>query len=468
MRTKSHSIIYVPVKGARNVKLPVILLPDGARFYEALHWTVERFDDSLSVTTLKKQNEAIGAFVDFFHVLKNEPAVTPELLRALIKEFREVRLAGCQDLGWKPVAPGTSEREIEYLSLFFDHCADALGYLPVNAADEVAIDAMSYRDRLRENKKASIRRKGLLGYLWKKTAAGSGKSASRPVRGRQGVPRGANNYKSFPPHKVASLIESCHSIRDVMVFILLFYGGVRSSEVCHVLVSDISPFPDPKTGEAIVTLAHPVYGWIDYHRKADGKGVRHAQRQTYLLEEYGMTPRNLLSPDDPMQAGWKGMTYEDKGYRSTVHWSRPDMGILFYELHKRYMAVRAKTGTKHPYYFVNIDPSHSRGSYGQPMKLKSLRDRFHDACLRVGLTPGRDNGINPHGARHFYGFFLANVLRVSKEMAQRFLHHGSIDSTDVYYNLTAAVARDELLKAFEDASSNPDNPLTQPLKLKAK
>lgn len=212
-----------------------------------------------------------------------------------------MRLAGCHDLGWKPVAPGTSEREMEYLSLFFDHCADAFGYVPVNAADEVATDAMSYRDRLREKKERRFGAKGCLGIFGRKRQ----RAAARAPVGRARSPghtARANNYKSFPPHKVASLIESCHSIRDVMAFILLFYGGVRSSEVCHVLVADISPFPDPKTGEAIVTLAHPVYGWIDYHRKADGKGVRHAQRQTYLLEEYGMTPRNLLSPDDPMQA----------------------------------------------------------------------------------------------------------------------------------------------------------------------
>jgi len=460
LRIKSHSIIYVPIKDARNTRLPIILLPDGMRFSEAVHWTVERYKNSLSVATLKKQNEAIGSFIDFFHILKNAPAVTAGGLRELLREFRDVRLAGCQELGWKAVSPSTSEREIEYLSLFFDYCSDAFGYVPVNATVEAS--SLSYQDRLRKAKMDGLKRNGLLGHLWKQTSA----SSVRPVRGRQGPPKGANNFKSFPPHKVAELIESCHSIRDVMVFILLFYGGIRCSELCHILNSDISPFPDATTGEALITLAHPAYGVIDYHRKADKKLVQNAQRQTYLFEEYGLTPRNLLPPNNPFQAGWKGMTYEDTGYRARVYWSRPDMGILFYALHKRYMTIRAKVGAKHPYYFVNIDPSHSRDNYGQPMKLKNLRDRFQDACLRIGLAPSRDNGINPHGARHFYGFFLANVLRVSKEMAQRFLHHASIDSTDVYYNLTAAVARDALLKAFEDAASNPDNPLTKPLLLK--
>lgn len=456
------------MKGVRNIKLPVILMPDGSRFFEAMHWTIDRHINNLSVSTLKKQNEAIGAFVDFFYGLKSEPEVTPESLKALLLEFGNLRESGYQDFDWKPVSPETSMKETEYISMFFDHCADAFGYVPINAAQEVATELLSYQDKLREAKKNSFRRKGLLGHLWKKTSAGRNVSKVRPTRGKSKLPRGTNNFKSFPPNKVSLLIESCHSIRDAMVFILLFYGGVRCSEVCHILVADVSPFPDEETGEALITLGHPVFGFIDYNRRSNGRKVTNSQRQTYLAEEYGLTPRNLLSSNDPYQAGWKGMTYEDKGYRSVVHWSRPDMGILFYELHKQYMALRAKVGAKHPYYFVNIDAAHSGEGYGQPMKLKGLRDRFHDACLRIGLTPGRSNGVNPHGARHFYGYFLANVLRISKEMAQRFLHHASIESTDVYYNLSAAVARDALLKAFEDASSNPDNPLIQPLKLKLK
>lgn len=468
VRTKYHSLIYVPVADKRKSNLPIILMPDGSRFFEALHWTAERFKHGLSGATLKKQVEAVGTFIDFFYGYKGEPEVTPEILRSLLEEFTSLRAKGCEALGWSPITPNVARRELEYISMFFDHCADAFGYLPVNASVEVSTASLSYKDRLRESKRADLRRKGLLGYLWKTSRSASGRTWMRAVCVPRSSPVDGNSFKSFPPLMVAPVLESCHSIRDVLALILLFYGGVRSSELCHILLQDVSPFPDPKTGEALVTLAHPEFGLVDYHRKSDGKLRRGIQRQVYLAEEYELAPRNTLSTSDPLHAGWKGMTYEDKGYHAKVYWSRPDMGILFYSLHRRYMDIRARAAGRHAYYFVSSDAQHSGANYGQPMKLKSLRDRFHDACVRVGLTPGRANGVNPHAARHFYGYFLANILRVSKEMAQRFLHHASIESTDVYYALSAATARDDLMKAFENAASSSAHPLVQPINLKVR
>ncbi len=466
IRIKHHSVVYVPVAGKRKSRLPVILMPDGSRFFEALHWTAERFRHGLSGATLKKQTEAIGAFIDYFYGYKGEPAVTPEILRILLEEFINLRTRGCEALGWSSITPNVARRELEYLSMFFDHCADSFGYLPVNAMEEVSTATFSYRERLRESKRSSFHRNGLLGHLWKSSLNANGRS--RPVKAPKGIPADGHSFKSFPPMQVAAALESCHSIRDVLALILLFYGGVRSSEICHILLQDVSPFPDPKTGEALVTLAHPEFGLVDYHQKSDGKARKGVQRQTYLSEEYGLAPRNKLPTTDSLHAGWKGMTYEEKGYRAKVYWSRPDMGILFYALHRRYMEIRARAAGRHPYYFVNCDVTHSGASYGQPMKLKNLRDRFHDACVRIGLKPERDNGVNPHGARHFYGYFLANVLRISKEMAQRFLHHASIDSTDVYYGLSATTARDELLKAFENEAKSSSPPLAKTVNWRAR
>ena len=465
VRVKYHSIIYVPISGNQTSRLPVILMPDGSRLFEALHWTIERFKHGLSGATLKKQAQALGTFVDFFYGYKKEPKVTPDILRVLLEEFSALRTNGCEVLGWTSITPAVAQSELEYLSMFFDHCSDSFGYLPVNAAEEVNTDCLSYREQLKNSKRLWLRRDGLLGHLWTSHKI-KRQCAVRPIKSLKKLPIDGNTFKSFPPLHVANLIESCHSIRDVLVFILLFYGGVRSSEICHILVQDVCAFPDPKTGEAIVTLAHPEFGWIDYHRKSDGEPRKSVQRQVYLREEYGLVPRNKLPISSPLHAGWKGMTYEEKGYRSTVYWSRPDIGILFYSLHRRYINLRAKVERSHPYYFVNVNASRSRANYGIPMKLKSLRDRFYDACFRIGLTPGRANGVNPHGARHFYGYFLANVLRVSKERTQRFLRHASIQSTDVYYALSAATARDELMVAFERATSGAGHSLARQINLR--
>lgn len=465
VRVKYHSLIYVPIAGSQVSRLPVILLPDGSRFFEALHWTIERFKHGLSNATLKKQTQSIGNFVDFFYGYKNNPKVMQDTLQVLVEEFSALRISGCEALGWTAITPSVAQSELEYLSMFFDHCSDSFGYLPVNVAQEVSEKHLSYRDHLGNSKGLWLRREGLLGHLWESHKT-KRKYATRPIKLLKKLPTDGNTFKSFPPLHVANLLESCHSIRDVLVFILLFYGGVRSSEICHILVQDVCSFPDPKTGEAIVTLAHPEFGWIDYDRKSDGKPRKSVQRQVYLREEYGLVPRNKLPVSSSLHAGWKGMVYEGKGYLSTVYWSRPDMGILFYALHRRYMDLRAVVERSHPYYFINIDASRSRTNYGKPLKIKSLRDRFYDACIRIGLTPGRANGINPHGARHFYGYFLANILRISKERTQRFLRHASIQSTDIYYALSAATARDELMIAFERAKSGADHLLNQKIELK--
>lgn len=465
VRQKAHSVIYVPVTSERPLKLPVILLPDGSRFYEALHWTVERHRVGLSGATLKKQNQAVATFLDFYYILKKQQVGTAEVFVNMLGEFKSLRTGGCEVLGWKPISPQYSEREIEYLSLFFDYCAEIFDYIPINALVEVRISELPYALQLAERKKRNIKRNGLLGHIWRKTKVAYGISFIRPLRLRQQRVKDSDTFKTFPPDKVSTMIESCHSIRDVLAFLLMFYGGIRSSELCHILVLDVAPFSDKETGGALVSIVHPEHGWVSYYRKRDHKFVKNIQRKIYLQEEFGLTPRNLLPISNSLHAGWKGMTYESKGYINQVKWSRPDIGILFYEIHKRYMIIRSRTGINHPYYFVNSDPTHSRAFYGDPMKLKSLRDRFYDACRRIGLEPGKINGVNPHGARHFYGYFLANVLKVSKEMAQLSLHHASIESTDVYYNLSPGVARDALISAFNVAMKSPSDCLLQKLKL---
>ncbi|MGC5887979.1 hypothetical protein, partial [Ralstonia pseudosolanacearum] len=66
----------------------------------------------------------------------------------------------------------------------------------------------------------------------------------------------------------------------------------------------------------------------------------------------------------------------------------------------------------------------------------------------IGLSPSQD-GVNPHGGRHFYGYFGATWLRLSKEKLQVLMHHASVLSTEVYYALDLKVVRDELALAHQ-------------------
>jgi integrase len=98
----------------------------------------------------------------------------------------------------------------------------------------------------------------------------------------------------------------------------------------------------------------------------------------------------------------------------------------------------------HPYYFVNLQGEH----YGSPLKISNLTKSFERAAKRIGLNPS-DKGINPHGARHFYGHFCASYLRIPIELTQIYMRHAQISSTQVYYSIDPRIARDELRKGYE-------------------
>ena len=46
-----------------------------------------------------------------------------------------------------------------------------------------------------------------------------------------------------------------------------------------------------------------------------------------------------------------------------------------------------------------------------------------------------------HSLRHFYGWYCASVLRLDLNFTKMMMHHGCIESTEVYFKLSAAAAQ---------------------------
>jgi integrase len=139
------------------------------------------------------------------------------------------------------------------------------------------------------------------------------------------------------------------------------------------------------------------------------------------------------------------MLDDSRRKESLVHWIDPAAGRLFWTLHKLYMrTVRLHIGDTHPYYLV----AQRADAFGEPLKLKRLHAQFYRCAIRAGFRT-RTDGVAPHGCRHFYGYFSANWLKLSKERVQKMMHHASPLSTDVYYRLDNLVLRDELAAAHE-------------------
>ena len=296
----------------------------------------------------------------------------------------------------------------------------------------------------------------MLDHLTPSTQEGQGKVLRRafaPERGKHRKTSGIQKY--FPPEKVMALIAATPSTRDKLYFLLLFFGGVRISEPLHLFVSDVSILPD---GTARVVLGHPQdgsYEWIGANKER-----RSGNRATFLAERYHLCPRNLLAQNHPLHAGWKGMLQDDgRRSESVVHWLREDISRLFAKLHAEYVnSVRRKVTDTHPYYFVNEGDR----TFGQPLKFSNISKAFNRAAERVSLST-KQPGVNPHGARHFFGYYCASVLRLKVETTQKLLHHQSIMSTQVYYALSNQAVRDELLKAQARLNAESPNFLASPL-----
>ena len=135
-----------------------------------------------------------------------------------------------------------------------------------------------------------------------------------------------------------------------------------------------------------------------------------------------------------------------------MHWLREDISRLFAQLHGEYIhSVRRRVTDGHPFYFVN----ENEHGFGEPLKLSNISKAFNRAANRVHLST-KQPGVNVHGARHFFGYYCASVLRLQVETTQKLLHHQSLASTQIYYALSNQAVRDELLRA--QARLNAESP----------
>ena len=441
VRRTAHAVVEVPISAVKGMALPLLILEDGEISLYAASYIRTRHLEGVKSATLTKSVKAIGLLYDYYVLGKGSPVLDGHGTQQLFKQFFEARRYGFEALGWNPVKLSTAKNDLNYVSDFSQYCADNFSHIAANPIETRIVNPLSGRDfQEMQAKDAARKRYDLLYHVYGATQEGKGIFRRRTFQPESGQTHKSTTVKYFPPEKVLEFISSAPSIRERLCWILIFWGGLRISELLHIYLRDVSL--DTKDGTARVVLAHPVDGAIEWINHSGVK--RRGTRSAFLKERYGRIPRNLLSTKHPERAGWKGMLYQDgKSMENTIYWTNPDIGRLFWRLHQIYLRTeRLQAPDEHPYYFISL-----RGeSYGQPLKLSNLNKQFYENASRVGLTPSMD-GVNPHGGRHFYGYFSATWLRLSKEIVQEMMHHRSIISTEVYYKLDKAAVRDDLMKA---------------------
>lgn len=442
--------------------IPVLFLDGGVLSLYGLAWTRKMMVvDNRSPMHLFKSLRAVGLIYDFFQICYQGRPLRQNELPALLHDFFEARAYGNRILGWNPAGRKAAGKDVKYASSFSKFCYENFGTYQLNPTEHKLLTDLNVCDQISYYSKMQNRKQWvILDHLTPHTDLGKGIITNYSFNPK---PERSQNKKSssyFPPSKVLKLIAATTNIRDKLAFILLFFGGLRESELVHLYVTDITVPID----EAAVRIGDPVrsiYRWEDPFR-----GVRKGQRLQFLSERYGLIPRNKLGLSNSLHAGWKGMAYSDKKnpFEAEFFWTSPVMGRYFAALHRIYLRdFRVGIVDSNPYYFVNFRDE----AFGTPLKISNLTKSFYRAAKKIGLHP-HDPGVNPHGARHFYGHFCASYLKLSIERTQKIMRHISLQSTQVYYSIDEAVIRDEIRKAYIKLSEEIPSFTTEELRLTEK
>ncbi|MNQ72004.1 Tyrosine recombinase XerC [compost metagenome] len=421
--------------------LPALILQDGEISLYGLAWARDMvIVGDRSPSHVMKAVMATGRFYDFYIGVYGGAPLAPNEMSRLMRQFYEARALGNKVLGWKPAGKRTAKSDVRYASEFSKFCAGNFGFVSANPVEKKLVSDLNVSEQLLHYQGLNSRKEwNLLLHLTPTTDVGRGKikqySFTPQIRPQK--QEYCHNY--FPPEKVLPFLAAVENLRDLIAFLILFFGGLRISELLHIYVTDITA----PHGLGNIKIAHPElsqHSWDDKFR-----GHQEGNRSQFLSERYGLTARNKLGLTDPLHAGWKGMNYTEGNYRAGFYWLLPEIEFLFAELHHRYLnEFRVGISNSHPYYFVNFQNE----NYGSPLKISNLTKSFYRAAERIGLKSS-DRGVNPHGARHFYGHFCASYLKLPMEQTQIYLRHVQLTSTQVYYSIDPRIARAELIKGHE-------------------
>jgi integrase len=257
--------------------------------------------------------------------------------------------------------------------------------------------------------------------------------------------------KFFPPEHVERLLWEGHArprgegnqniffrynVRDMMIALLDGWGGLRRSDGLHLWINDVTDDPT-RPGHALVVLNHPSDAKVRWY-DAVLRRERETTRKEYLLQVYGLKPRNEVSRGS-YHVGWKGMALDER-YQSQVFWIDPAAAALFQTLYLGYIRFirsdimqrrAAMRGRDHPFLFVSEEVNAKTGLPGEPYSERSYSRNHQAAVERIGLPHEKNYGTTTHGLRHLFGKTLEK-LKVPSQVIRKCLHHRNILSQTVY------------------------------------
>lgn len=295
-----------------------------------------------------------------------------------------------------------------------------------------------------------------------------------PFEHRRKLNKNHKMKKSFPIAHLLKLIDCANNPRDELLLLLMAGGGLRKSEPLHLFRTDIEQ--QTEWGELSVRLADPESGmteWMDI-----SKIIQQGSRTTYFEMNcrnehlpcthllHNLRPRCTYGNKDTLFVGFKGMTFGESGGANVfgndflgrhydvnyLWWLDPRIGAraqhvyetyrnecLLRDWNKKEVMPSGWLDRKHPWLFINLTPE----NYGEPLSYGALESLWRNLLERLVTRHGvdlRGKKLGMHSLRHFYGWYCASVLKLDLTVTKMMMHHGSVESTQVYFRLSAATA----------------------------
>lgn len=435
----------LPLTGPGHSALPVIFIEDpadgsGSLCLDVVEWASQMSAGHLGSVSVGKHVATVCKFINFYHLYsRDQELVSVHDQTVSIFAYLDFRITGTRHLSidhtlsplrWEGCAKSTVRAEFRHLSRYFSFLekyagndAQALNHklFRLSSRDVKALREQSDRDFFQH---LAAHRK-----FWADLREGDPQLPRRfrPTNREVG-------FRPFPDEvEVQQIIQAERNPVFRAIWILLAYGAShRISEVLQIWQDDILPsyynrefFGSPPDDMPLVLISHPTEStWLG------SSNQKRQTRQTYLLNEYGIQPRAMLSANDPLYAGFKTKRVYGLHKTAKTWWLNADAAAEFDGCVREIQAfhIRFRTSRKHPYFFVNMFASD--GSRGEPIKMKRIESAWVAACKRVGVAPYK-RGRNIHGLRHFTKYY-AEQLGIPPSMIQIMRGDNSQASQDDY------------------------------------
>lgn len=457
-----HEIVHVRTVQYPGRLFPMVLLENGRPGYVInayLNYLMMRGEQE---STFRQKLQAVCQLYEFCRRKYADAQLTETETRGLVFEFGSAKLHGTVqpdgsdplNLYWHSVLPSTLRTILRHID---DFDAFQVAHFRSPALNPAEIRFQTAFQRYQDFKART--QYDPFVHLFP-SRSNARKEAAYAVQEHRRDAQRRRPHKVFPAEFIVEMIERSSEPRDKMLLLLMAFGGLRKSEPLHLLHQDVlGQFRD--SAAAWVRLSDPVRGIVKWMDK-DGVN-RSGTRMQFHRDLYGnhhlppghplrnLQPRCLYGRgSNGLYAGFKGMTFTGHGDENFVHWLHEEAGVLFWRTYEKYVADhfhgKPSHWPYHPYLFIRLDAE----GYGMPLTLAAMEKLFARAAGRVGIT-----GLGAHSLRHFYGYYMASVLKMPIERAQACMHHASVLSTQAYYRTAPEVIRREILIAAYGATGQP-------------